>query len=104
MQALDEDQPGSKVMYKKLFEEDREYNQGTMLVTVHGMRHASVWAASCLLIGSVHTSSAAAVGGQVQNMSLHMGYARQRIFIHNASGTRETCTTFYQVIPAGPLA
>ena len=28
MQALDEDQPGSKVMYKKLFEEDREYNQG----------------------------------------------------------------------------
>ncbi|DBB03290.1 TPA: Translin-associated factor X-interacting protein 1 [Trebouxia sp. C0006] len=28
MQALDEDQPGSKVLYKKLFEEDREYNQG----------------------------------------------------------------------------
>ncbi|KAL3145195.1 Translin-associated factor X-interacting protein 1 [Trebouxia sp. C0010 RCD-2024] len=28
MQALDEDQPGSKVIYKKLFEEDREYNQG----------------------------------------------------------------------------
>ena len=28
MQALDEDQPGSKVMFKKLFEEDREYNQG----------------------------------------------------------------------------
>lgn len=27
-QALDEDQPGSKVLYKKLFEEDREYNQG----------------------------------------------------------------------------
>ena len=29
MQSLDEDQPGSKVLYKKLFEEDREYNQGT---------------------------------------------------------------------------
>ena len=28
VQALDEDQPGSKVLYKKLFEEDREYNQG----------------------------------------------------------------------------
>ena len=28
LQALDEDQPGSKVLYKKLFEEDREYNQG----------------------------------------------------------------------------
>ena len=28
LQALDEDHPGSKVMYKKLFEEDREYNQG----------------------------------------------------------------------------
>lgn len=31
MQALDEDQPGSKVMYKKLFEEDREYNQGVVV-------------------------------------------------------------------------
>ena len=30
MQALDEDQPGSKVMYRKLFEEDREYTQGTI--------------------------------------------------------------------------
>jgi len=27
---LDEDQPGSKVLYKKLFEEDREYNQGSL--------------------------------------------------------------------------
>ena len=31
VQALDEDQPGSKVMYKSLFEEDREYNQGKVL-------------------------------------------------------------------------
>lgn len=31
MQALDEDQPGPAVDWAKIFEEDREFNQGTQL-------------------------------------------------------------------------
>ncbi len=41
MQALDEDQPGSKVLYKKLFEEDREYNQGTLTSSAFSSSSAS---------------------------------------------------------------
>lgn len=35
VQALDEDQEGTKVVYKKLFEEDREYNQGKVAVATY---------------------------------------------------------------------
>jgi len=34
MQALDEDQPGSSVEWKKVFEEDREFNQGEFAETL----------------------------------------------------------------------
>ncbi len=30
VQALDEDQPGEKVEHRKVFEEDRDYNQGVV--------------------------------------------------------------------------
>lgn len=34
VQALDEDQPGEKVEHRKVFEEDRDFNQGIVLVGV----------------------------------------------------------------------
>lgn len=51
MQALDEDQPGSKIMYKKLFEEDREYNQGATCdhhLDMQEDQHAPLYQSNCV--------------------------------------------------------
>ena len=50
MQALDEDQPGSKVLYKKLFEEDREYNQGRLTSSSFSSSSSSSSSAPFLLL------------------------------------------------------
>jgi hypothetical protein len=41
-QALDEDQPGDKVEHRKVFEEDRDFNQGAPALGIHPVTNPSL--------------------------------------------------------------
>lgn len=57
LQALDEDQEGPTVVMKKLFEEDREFNQGTHTVTRFPHRISCSTAADMPHVCSQHQAS-----------------------------------------------
>ncbi len=60
MQALDEDQAEEKFEHKKLFEEDREFNQGVPT----SFKYQFTYLAGALVLQSIY-----AVGCQVVNLS-----------------------------------
>ena len=88
-QALDEDQPGDRVEHRKVFEEDRDFNQGAL---VHP---------SCVLADiSRRSPSKAAARSSFQRIfcSLHLMLLPQGTKRHIAAYSRLACTWLAFVI------